>query len=97
MVESSKINYVRDALHHPQIQGKIESRRQMLNNRFFMGNYYLPGYFKNQIEVFIYNYKSQTYAESLNNVISTRDHFGRDAVIIERRKRSRNQPFKTVP
>jgi len=47
LLENQKVIHVRDALHDPQTTGKIELRRQTLNNRFLVGNYYLLGDLQN--------------------------------------------------
>ena len=85
-LEDQGMDHVRGAPYHPQTQGKIERWHQTLKNRVLLENYYLPGDLESQIGTLVDHYNNHRYHESLNNVTPADVYFGRDTVIIERRK-----------
>ena len=80
------MNHVREALFHPQTQGKIERWRQTLKNRILLENYFCPGDLEGQIEAFVEHYNHQRYYESLGNVTPADAYFARAETIETARK-----------
>jgi len=65
-----------------------------LKNRILLENYFLPGDLERQIEAFITDYNNHRYHESLGNLTPADVYFGRDQVIIERRRRIKEDTMK---
>jgi putative transposase len=65
-----------------------------LKNRILLENYFLPGDLERQIEAFITYYNNHRYHESLGNLTPDDVYFGRDQVIIERRRRIKEDTIK---
>jgi transposase InsO family protein len=63
-LEDHKMDHVRGAPFHPQIQGKIERWHQTMKNRVQLENYYLPGDLERQIGAFVDYYNNERYHES---------------------------------
>jgi putative transposase len=76
-LDAKNMTHVRGTPYHPQIQSKIERRRQTLKNRILMENYYLPGDLEAQIGHFTKNYNHYQYHKSLQNLILADVYFGR--------------------
>ena len=88
------MEHVRGAPNYPQTKGKIERWHQTLKNRILLENYFLPGILKRQIEAFIAYYNHRRYHESLGNLTPADVYFGRDQVILERRRRIKDRTLK---
>lgn len=86
-LEAKGMDHVRGAPHHPQTQGKIERWHQTLKNRVLLENYYFPGDLEHQIAAFIDTYNHHRVHESLGNVTPADAYFGRQAAILERRRK----------
>ena len=86
-LEGQGMDHVRGAPHHSHTQGKIERWHQTLKNRVLLENDLLSSDLKMQIGDFIDHYNNHRYHESLNNITPADTYFGRDAAIIERRKK----------
>ena len=54
-----------------------------------------PGDLRRQVGTFVDHYNNHRYHECLNNVTPADAYFGRDAAIIERRKKIKRQTIKT--
>ena len=65
-----------------------------MKNRILLENYFLPGDLERQIEAFITYYNNHRYHESLGNLTPADVYFGRDQVIIERRRRIKEDTMK---
>ena len=81
------MDHVRGAPNHPQTQGKIERWHQALKNRVLLENYYLPGDLEASVGAFVEHYNHRRYHESLGILTPADVYFGRDHVIIERRRK----------
>jgi len=93
-LDGKGMSHVRGAPYHPQTQGKIERWHQTLKNRILLDNYFLPGDLAQQIEAFIDHYNHQRYHESLQNLTPADVYFGREQLILERRKNIKANTFK---
>jgi len=86
-LEGQGMDHVRGVPYHSQTQSKIQRWHQTLKNRVLLENYLLSSDPEMQIDDFIDHYNNHRYHESLNNITPADTHFGRDAAIIERRKK----------
>lgn len=93
-IEARKMSNVRGAPMHRQNQGKIERRRQTLNNRIPLENHFLSGDLEAQIKAFVEHYSHRRYHESLSAVTPADAYFGGAAVIIEQRDRIKRQTIE---
>jgi len=89
------IAHVRGAPNHPQTQGKIERWHQTLKNRILLENYYLPGDLEASIGAFVERYNHHRYHESLDNLTPADVYYGREATIIERRRKIKEQTIRS--
>jgi transposase InsO family protein len=93
-LDEKRIEHVRGAPCHPQIQGKIERWHQTLKNRILLENYDLPGDLEAQIEAFIEHYNHHRYHESLKNLTPADVYRGRGQTTLLERERTKRQ---TIP
>ena len=95
MAGDQKMDYVRGAPFHPQIQGKSERWHQTMKNRVLLENYYLPGDLERQIGAFVDYYNNQRYHESLSNVTPADVYYGRDKAIIREREKIKKMTIQS--
>ena len=93
--DKRKIQHIRGAPYHPQIQGKIERWHQTMKNRILLDNYYLPGDLEEQILNFVENYNNQRLHESLKNLTPADVYFGRGLAILVERERIKKQTIQS--
>jgi transposase InsO family protein len=89
-----KIQHVRGAPYHPQTQGKIERYHRSMKSIVKLDNYYAPSHLEQAIANFVAYYNSQRYHESLNNLTPADVYFGRDQLILSRRKEIKQQTIR---
>ena len=58
-LDGKRMDHVRGAPFHPEMQGKIERWHQTLKNRVLLENYFQPGDLENQIGAFVEHYNHQ--------------------------------------
>jgi len=92
--EDKGMDRVRDAPHHPQIQGKIERWHQTMKNRVLLENYYLPGGLERQISAFVDHYSNNRYHESLDNLLPIDVYHGRGAKILKMTEEIKKQTIQ---
>ena len=85
-LEDKGMDHVRGAPFHPQTQGKIERGHQTMKNRVLLEHYFLPGYLKAQIQVFVEYYNNHRYHESLGNLTPADVYFVRAEQILKQRE-----------
>ncbi len=88
------MGHMRGAPYHPQTQGKVERWHQTLKNYILLGNYYLPGDFQLQINVFVEHYNQQRYHESLQNLTPADVYFGCGQAILKQQERIKERQSK---
>jgi putative transposase len=93
-LDDKGLTHTRGRPYHPMTQGKIERYHRSMKNVLLLDNYYSPDDLKAQIEVFVEHYNYRRYHESLNNVTPADVYTGRDAAILEERKRIKNRTMK---
>jgi len=93
-LDKRNITHIRGTPNHPQTQGKIERWHQTLKNRILLENYYLPGDLEAQIGAFVDHYNNRRYHESLGNLTPADVYFGRDKLIIDRRRRIKKRTIE---
>lgn len=86
-LEDHDMTHTRGKPYHPMTQGKIERWHRSLKNRILLEHYYLPEELKRQVEVFIENYNTRRYHESLNNLTPEDVWLGRGETILKQRER----------
>lgn len=85
-LEGQGIGHVRSKPFHPMTQGKIERYHRSMKNIILLEHYYSPEELQDRIGAFVDYYNNQRYHESLSNVTPADVYFGRDQMILERRK-----------
>jgi transposase InsO family protein len=80
--------------YHPQTQGKIERYHRSMKSIVKLDNYYAPSHLEQAIANFVAYYNSQRYHESLNNLTPADVYFGRDQLILSRRKEIKQQTIQ---
>ena len=86
--------HTRSRPYHPMTQGKIERYHRSMKNILLLDNYYSPDDLKAQIETFVEYYNYQRYHESLNNVTPADVYFGREQMILRKRKQTKDKTIK---
>jgi putative transposase len=81
------MRHVRGAPHHPQTQGKIKRWHQTLKKPHPTRELLPAGRPRKPDRAFLDHYNNRRYHGSGGNVTPADVYFGRDAVIIERRKK----------
>jgi putative transposase len=93
-LDEKGFTHTRSRPYHPMTQGKIERYHRSMKNVLLLDNYYSPDDLRAQIEAFVEYYNFQRYHESLNNVTPADVYTGRDASILEKRKRIKNRTME---
>jgi transposase InsO family protein len=78
----------------PRLDRGIERWHQTLKNRILLENYYLPGDLETSIGAFVERYNHRRYHESLRNLTLADVYFGRDATIIETRRKIKDETIR---
>jgi transposase InsO family protein len=78
----------------PRLDRGIERWHQTLKNRILLENYYLPGDLETSIGAFVERYNHCRYHESLGNLTPADVYFGRDATIIETRRKIKDETIR---
>jgi putative transposase len=90
-LEEESIVHVRGKPLHPQTQGKIERYHRTMKNVIQLEHYYSPEELEAKISGFVDYYNNHRYHESLNNVTPADVYFGRDQIVLERRRKIKQQ------
>ncbi len=65
-----------------------------MKNILLLDNYYSPDDLKAEIEAFVEYYNYRRYHESLNNVTPADVYFGREQMILRKRKQTKDRTIK---
>ena len=84
------MDHIRRAPNHPQTQGKIERRDQILKNWTLLEKYYLQGEVEAAIAAFTGRYNDHRYHESLGNLTPADVYVGRGPATLGKGRKSRN-------
>jgi len=85
------INQVHGRPMHPQTQGKIERYHRTMKNVVKLDNYYRPEELINALDKFVFIYNNERYHESLQNLTPADVYYGRGDLILNERKRIKNE------
>ena len=93
-LQTHGVPHTRSAPYHPMTQGKIERYHRSLKNVVKLDHYYSPWELERAVGRFVEDYNHRRYHESLQNVTPADVYFGRQAAILARRERIKQQTLQ---
>lgn len=88
------MDHVRGAPHHPQTQGKIERRHQIMKNRVLLERDFLPGDLERRIGAFVDYYNNHRYHGNLAKLTPAQDCHRRGAKTLKTTEEIKKQTIR---
>ncbi len=93
-LEINEIRHVRTKPYHPMTQGKIERYHRSMKNLTLLDHYYSPSELEKRIGKWVDYYNNHRYHEAIEKVMPADKYFGKDQLILENRKKIKNQTIR---